>query len=88
MGKATIAPDQPNIRELIDDRKTGLLVDCADTGRLADAIQLLAKESDLRSELARNAASTVRERGMTWDQNAERVEILAKHLIKSHAITL
>ena len=83
MGKAIVAPDQPNIRELIEDRKTGLLIAPTNTGRLAEAIRLLAKEAGLRRELGCNAAKAVRARGLTWDQNAEKVERLAERIVKS-----
>jgi glycosyltransferase involved in cell wall biosynthesis len=83
MGKAIIAPDQPNIRELIDDPVTGLLVRGNDTAELAEAIVSLATNEELRHSLGRRAAREVCERGLTWGANAERVEVLADRLIRS-----
>ena len=78
MGKAIIAPDQPNIRELIDDRRTGLLIRGDDIRTLAEAIASLAKNAELRHNLGCGAAYEVCRRGLTWDKNAERVEALAR----------
>jgi glycosyltransferase involved in cell wall biosynthesis len=80
MGKAIIAPDQPNIRELIDDSRTGLLVRGKGTVELAEAIVLLARDSELRQSLGRRAAHEVSKRDLTWDANARRVEALADRL--------
>jgi glycosyltransferase involved in cell wall biosynthesis len=83
MGKAIIAPDQPNIRELITDKETGLLVMDGDTKGLAEAIALLVTNAELRLGLGRRAAQKVCERGLTWEANAERVEAVADQLFRS-----
>ena len=87
MGKAIIAPDQPNIRELIDHSLTGLLVGGGGTAELTNAILSLAKNAKLRENLGRRALHEVRKRGLTWEANAERVEALADRLIRSPAGT-
>ena len=83
MGKAIIAPNQPNIRELIKDVKTGLLVKNGDSEGLAQAITLLVKNEGLRLSLGRNAAQEISKRGLTWEANAERVEAIARRLVRS-----
>jgi glycosyltransferase involved in cell wall biosynthesis len=83
MGKAVIAPDQPNIRELIDDGRTGLLVGGEDAIALAEAIVSLATNAELRHCLGRRAAYEVCKRGLTWPANAERVEALADRFVRS-----
>ena len=80
MGKAIIAPDQPNIRELITDMETGLLIKNGDAKGLAEAIALLVTNEELRLDLGRRAAQEVCERGLTWEANAERVEAVAEQL--------
>jgi glycosyltransferase involved in cell wall biosynthesis len=80
MAKAIIAPDQPNIRELIDHSTTGLLV--SGRSELTDAIVSLAGNLDLRKNLGSRAAREVVKRGLTWEANAERVELLATGLIR------
>jgi glycosyltransferase involved in cell wall biosynthesis len=82
MGKAIVAPDQPNIRELIKNTNTGLLVRDGDTGELAEAIVSLATNAELRHSLGRGAAREVYKRGLTWEANAERVEVLADRLVR------
>ena len=77
MGKAIVAPDQPNIRELIDDGRTGLLFEGDDTRALHSAVSRLAGDPQLRKRLAQGAASAVQQRGLTWDANARRIETLA-----------
>ena len=57
MGKAIIAPDQPNIRELITHMETGLLIENGDTKGLAEAIALLVTNEELRLGLGRRAAA-------------------------------
>ena len=44
MGKAIIAPDQPNIRELIRNSETGLLVREGDASELTQAILVARKQ--------------------------------------------
>ena len=82
MGKAIIAPDQPNIRELITDTETGLLVKDGDVEGLAEAIRSLATNVGLRVDLGRRAACKVFERRLTWEANAERVESAADQLLR------
>ena len=86
MGKAIIAPDQPNIRELIDDGRTGILVRGEDDIALADAMVSLSTNTELRHSLGRMAACEVCKRGLTWAANAERVEALADRLVRSGLI--
>jgi glycosyltransferase involved in cell wall biosynthesis len=80
MGKAIIAPDQPNIRELIGNSQTGLLVRKGDTRELTEAILLLANNPELRVSLGRRALEAVRQRNLTWDANAEHVSALATQM--------
>ena len=80
MGKAIIAPDQPNIRELIRNSEIGLLIRQGDATGLTDAILLLTNNPDLRKCLGHRAAQEVRERRLTWEANAERIEaVVAGH---------
>jgi glycosyltransferase involved in cell wall biosynthesis len=81
MGKAIIAPDQPNVRELIDNRRTGLLVKADDATALAEAIVSFATNAELRRSLGCRAADQVFKRGLTWDANAARIEALAGQLV-------
>ena len=48
--------------EIIDDGRTGLLVDTADAGQMARAIQTLADNPSLRQEMGTRARALVRRR--------------------------
>ncbi len=82
MGKAIIAPDQPNIRELIDDGETGMLIRPEAPGSLAEAVVALAKSPEQRTRLAAQAARAVVDRGLTWEANASRVEGLMQSVVR------
>lgn len=80
-----IAPDQPNLREVLDDGRNALLVAPGDGGALARALERLASEPELRLRLGRAARATVVERDLTWRGNARRVIHAAEELLAARA---
>jgi len=72
-GLATVAPDQPNLREVLTSGENALLVPPDDGPALAAAIERLAADAELRERLGRAARRTVEERDLTWRGNARRV---------------
>lgn len=88
LGKAIVAPDQPNIREVLTAEKNGLLFDPARDGALVDAIKRLGEDSALRARLGAEASRTIDARAMTWAGNAGRVTAIAGTLIpsKGHSV--
>ncbi len=80
LGRAIVAPDQPNIREILTADQDAVLFDPADPVALGEAVQRLAGDGALRTRLAATAAATVRSRNLTWRHNAERVVALASRL--------
>jgi glycosyltransferase involved in cell wall biosynthesis len=72
MGKAIAASALDQIAEVLEHGRTALLVKPGDPEELAQAIQRLAGDTQLRMELGRNAMETALERH-TWQQNARRV---------------
>ena len=58
-GCAMIASDAPGCRELVKDGENGLLVPPRDATALADAIERLALDVDLRKKLGKNARKRV-----------------------------
>lgn len=72
-GLAIAAPDQANIRELLTDGSSALLVEPGDCAALARALDRLAVDADLRRSLGQAARRTVEERELTWRANARRV---------------
>jgi glycosyltransferase involved in cell wall biosynthesis len=72
-GVASIAPDQPNLREILTDGHDALLVQPSDGPALVAALVRLASDEALRTRLGQNARRTIIERDLTWRGNARRV---------------
>jgi len=72
MGKAIAASALDQIADVLEHGRTALLVKPGDPGELAESIQRLAADAQLRAELGRNARETALARH-TWRQNARRV---------------
>jgi glycosyltransferase involved in cell wall biosynthesis len=81
LGRAIVAPDQPNIREVLDDGVNALLFDPNDPEGLTGVIERLSVDATLRERLANGARETIALRGLTWERNAERVVALFEGLI-------
>lgn len=81
LGRAIVAPDQPNIREVLDDGANALLFDPAAPDGLTNAIDRLSADAALRRRLAAGARETIERRGLTWARNAERVVGLFDELL-------
>ena len=88
LGRAIVAPDQPNIREILQHERQALLFDPDDEGGLSRAVLRLASDAALRDRLGRAAALTIRQRDMTWSQNASRVAELAAQLVHAQPMDL
>lgn len=80
LGRAIVAPDQPNIREILTNKKDGLLFDPTDKTSIGAGVRNLVTDVALRNRLASAARDTVRQRDLTWRRNAERVLLLASQL--------
>ena len=70
---AVVAPDQPNLREVVDSGENGVLVPPGDAQALGDALARLASDAALRERLGARARATIVERDLTWVGNARRV---------------
>ena len=68
-----VAPDQPNIREIVDDGREGLLFEGGQPESLARALAVLAASPEKRREMGAAGRSTITARGLTWRRNAELV---------------
>lgn len=77
LGHAIIAPDQPNLREILEHEKNALLFAPGDIQAFNDTLQRLVTDDALRQRLGRAAADAVTETPYTWDGNAKRVIELA-----------
>jgi glycosyltransferase involved in cell wall biosynthesis len=83
LGRSIVAPDQPNIREVLTHEKDALLFEPDNPVSFAHAVQRVAEDAQLRARLAATAALTVRQRQLTWRSNAQRVVEIAERLVAS-----
>jgi len=72
-GRAIVAPDQPNIREVLTHERTALLFDPDRPGALWAAIARLLAAPDLRQRLGAAARAELEARDYTWRGNATRI---------------
>ncbi|HKW94432.1 MAG TPA: glycosyltransferase family 4 protein [Methylomirabilota bacterium] len=77
MGRCVLAPDQANIREIVDDDRTGVLFTPDDTAALAKALGRAVDDPAARATLGRRAFETVASRQYFWTANALRALAMA-----------
>lgn len=78
LGKAIVAPNQPNIAEVLDDGVNALLFEPGDTLGLERSLARLAHEPALRQRLGQGARDTIQGRQLTWAGNARKAVGLAE----------
>ena len=71
MGMAVIAPNTPNLVDLIDDGRTGMLFDAERTESLTQVLTSVGRSSELRSRLSAAARHEIVAR-RSWHHVAER----------------
>ncbi|HUB12092.1 MAG TPA: glycosyltransferase [Acetobacteraceae bacterium] len=71
--RAIVAPDQPNIREVLRDGETAVLFLPTEPGAMWRAIRRLAGDAALRQRLGAAARAEIARRDYTWAGNAARV---------------
>jgi len=80
LGRVILAPDQPNVREVLTHDVNAWLFDASEPASMQRAIERLLNDVDSRQRLALAALNTIEERELTWERNAERVLELARGL--------
>jgi glycosyltransferase involved in cell wall biosynthesis len=75
---AIVAPNQPNIREVLRDGQTALLFDAAAPGAMWRAIEALIADPARRTAMGAAARAGLEADGRTWAANARRVAALAQ----------
>lgn len=88
-GRAIIAPDQPNIREILEHERTALLFDPDDDKALWTAIARLAADPALRHRLGAAARAELERKDYTWRGNAQRIAEWAtidRHLLTPSSV--
>jgi glycosyltransferase involved in cell wall biosynthesis len=77
LGKAIVAPNQPNIAEVLQDGVNALLFEPGDAGGLERSLARLAHEPALRERLGQGARATIERLQLTWAGNARKAVGLA-----------
>lgn len=72
MGKCIVAPDQPNIREILKDGINGLLFKPDNQEELKTVLTKAVKNSEVYKRLGDRAYHTSRERKYLWSANVDR----------------
>ncbi len=80
-GRAIVAPDQANLREVLSHEQDALLFPPGDHVALTAALARLAADEPLRLALGYAARATLEARPYTWDHNAQRVAAIAADAI-------
>ena len=70
---AIVAPDQPNLREVLEPGADALLVPAGDAAAMESALVRLAGDPDLRATLGANARAKLERLDLSWSANARRV---------------
>ncbi|WP_050984795.1 glycosyltransferase family 4 protein [Thiorhodococcus drewsii] len=83
LGRAIIAPKQPNLEEVLVSGHNALLFDPAIPGDWEAKLSQLLADPDLRAHLGQGARDTIQARGLTWNHNAERIVALLEQLQRS-----
>ncbi len=77
-GLATVAPDQPNLREVLEHGTNAWLVPPGDSDAFAAAVVALARDRERATRLGRAARAHVLAADLSWAGNARRVVELAR----------
>jgi glycosyltransferase involved in cell wall biosynthesis len=79
-GRAIIAPDQPNLREVLEHERTALLFAPGDRDAMWQAVLRLATDAALRTRIGTAARAEILAQDRTWAGNARRVVGLFEEL--------
>ncbi|MGH8124552.1 MAG: glycosyltransferase family 4 protein [Rhodanobacteraceae bacterium] len=79
--KAIIAPDQPNLVEILTAGQDALLFKPGSRSAFIAAIRRLIEDASLRERLGAAANETLTRRALSWAENARRVEAVAADLV-------
>jgi glycosyltransferase involved in cell wall biosynthesis len=78
LGLAIVAPDQPNIREVLSHKDNALLFAPGEEASFVAALRSLCADAELRRELGAKAVRTIHDTPFTWSHNARRISALAR----------
>ena len=79
LGKAIVAPAEPNLMEVLTHDENALLFDARRADGLEKALETLCADSKLRQRLSAGARQTIDTQRLTWRGNAAKViDLVAK----------
>lgn len=81
LGKAIVAPKEPNLLEILSNGDNALMFDVQSKQGLEEALTRLCQDGDLRQKLSAGAQATIPRLNLTWNGNAARVAQLADSLV-------
>jgi len=73
LGKAIVAPRQPNVTELLEDDRQALLFQPGDSDSMAGALGRLLEDPAARARLGKAASAAIHQRRLLWTENARAV---------------
>ncbi|MGN8158602.1 glycosyltransferase family 4 protein [Salinisphaera sp. RV14] len=79
-GKAIIAPDQPNLREILTADHDAVLFEPGSRDAFKAAMRRLIEDESLRARLGKAGRATLVDRDLSWAANARRVVSIANDL--------
>lgn len=80
LGKAVIAPREPNLLEVLTDGDNALMFDEKIAGSFEAALTRLCADGSLRERLAAGARNSIHQQNLTWLGNAHKVVGLVQSL--------
>ena len=70
LSRAIVAPDAPNIREILTHQADSLLFEPNNSKSLGDAIRVLVRDGGLRARLGEGAQQKIQKEDISWARNA------------------
>lgn len=83
LGKAIVAPREPNLLEILTDKDNALMFDGQSKCGLENALTQLCDQPELRARLAIGARATIHRLDLTWSGNARRAVELSEQAISA-----
>lgn len=78
LGKAVLAPAEPNLLEILRDGENALMFDSKNPEGLSRSLAKLCRDASHRAVLAEGARRTIDRLDLTWNGNARRIVELAR----------
>lgn len=85
-GKAIVAPDQTNIREILVDGQSASLFRPGDEVEFQRLVLMLVQHKERREHFGKRARSDVLERRYTWSENAHRITDAYAHVTERDGV--